>query len=133
MKKCAFMLLLPVLLFCLLAGTAITAEGKERSDASTLDPQKPEAEQNIRIRDPFLPGESVRGKLYTPSVDVTQLRVQAILYHPGNPKALISGQIVGIGDKLFEYSVAEIRRDRVRIKSGTRIYQLFLKLPFESK
>lgn len=118
-------------LFCFLAGSGLIAEGKDLPYPTSMISSAVGTNPEHGIRDPFQPDESVRGKLHTPSVDPSQLRVQAILYDPGNPKAIISGQVVGLGDRIYEYSVSKISKSKVCIKRGHREYQLFLKLPFE--
>ena len=48
-----------------------------------IESETPQAEEQeteeIKVRDPFLPGESVILKLYAPAVDPSQLKLQAIL------------------------------------------------------
>jgi len=107
------------------------AKANEAPRAKNTTLQTHEKKTEGRLRDPFLPDESVRERLSTPSIDMANLRLQAILYHPSSPRALISGQVVGIGDPLYEFVVSEIKRDKVSIKRGTREYDLFLKLSFE--
>jgi hypothetical protein len=85
------------------------------------------------VRDPFLPGDGGVGSLYPPSVDPGQLELQAILFHPGDSKALISGQVVGEGDRLFDYTVSTIQPGRVSLQRGKNQYVLFLLLSHEKR
>jgi len=83
------------------------------------------------MRNPFLPAEWVRGRLKPPPMDPNQFRLEAVLSGRGRPRALISGQVVGVGDPFYDYSVSEIGTDQVSLQREDREIQLHLKLPYE--
>ena len=85
------------------------------------------------LRDPFHPGGGRFGSLYPPSVDPGQLNLQAILFDAGESKALISGQVVGKGDQLFDYTVSKIQPGKVSLQRGKNNYYLFLVLSHEMR
>jgi len=96
-------------------------------------PAAPGQDERTPIRDPFAPGDGRYGSLYPPSVDPGQLNLQAILYHPGESRALISGHVVGEGDQFFDYTVSSIQPGQVSLKRGKNSYHLFLVLSHESR
>jgi len=84
-------------------------------------------------RDPFLPGNGGYMGLAPPSVDPGQLDLQAILFDPGRSRALISGQIVSEGDRVFDYTVSKIQPGKVSLRRGENHYYLFLVLSYEKR
>jgi len=83
------------------------------------------------MRNPFLPAESVRGRLKPPPRDPSQFRLEAVLSGRGRPRALISGQVVGVGDPFYDYSVSEIGADRVSLQRDNQEIRLHLRMPYE--
>jgi len=121
-----------LILLCLL-GTGNATEGIPALSLPHAGIQDPAQTDAVPNRDPFLPGDGGYGTLHPPSVDPGQLDLQAILFHPGQSRALISGHIVSVGDRVFDYTVAEIEPGKVSLQRGKNHYYLFLVLSYENR
>jgi hypothetical protein len=55
-----------------------------------------------------------------------ELTVNGILWDTKEPKAVINGQSVGVGDKISIYTVIKIKEDRVLLSNGIEILELKL-------
>jgi hypothetical protein len=70
-------------------------------------------------RSPFLPSEYIK--------KTTSLVLNGILWDKDNPQAVINGKLVKIGSKIDSKEVIEIKKDRVILSDGIRIFELKLK------
>ena len=80
-------------------------------------------------RDPFIPQLSKEGKAIATldAQKADELRLEGIIWDPkGEPLAVINGNVVGVNDSKYGYTVLEIYADQVKISIGKNIY--FLKL-----
>ncbi|MBU0759919.1 MAG: hypothetical protein KKC66_04200 [Candidatus Omnitrophica bacterium] len=60
------------------------------------------------------------------STNISDMSLTGILWDDVAPLAMINDNLIGIGDKIGEYTVAEIKKDRVILTDGTNDYQLTL-------
>lgn len=54
--------------------------------------------------------------------------LEGIVWDPENPKAIINGAIVGVGDKIKDYTIIHIKRDGVILRDEARNVELELGL-----
>ncbi|MEW6443840.1 MAG: hypothetical protein AB1640_23090 [bacterium] len=92
----------------------------------------PDVAEEAPARNPFLPADPFAAGLLPESTGPGGLELQAVLLHSNRPKALVSGEIVSPGDRILDYTVAEILKDRVCLTQGQVRHCLFLRLPFEA-
>lgn len=62
------------------------------------------------------PTGDLSGGVRTPADAV----LTGILWDPNRPSAVVNNRVVGVGDSVGPWTVAEIRRDRVILSDGTR-------------
>lgn len=70
-------------------------------------------------RNPFVP----KG---TPGTLPSKLVLGGIMWHEENLKAMINNVLVGIGDKIGENTVVDIKKDSVILNNGTEDFELHL-------
>lgn len=63
----------------------------------------------------------------TPTATTKTFRLQAVVYHPQRPSAMVDGQTVFTGDRFADYRVARITRNSVTLTSDAG--DVTLKLP----
>ncbi len=85
-----------------------------------------------QLRDPTRPHSVVRDKAPSPkakkSTPRSKMVLQSILIAEDRQSAVISGQLVSVGDTISGFRVSEIRIDEVVLRKGknkTRVLQLF--------
>jgi hypothetical protein len=98
---------------------------------SDVDPDIAQAAQPLPT-DPELPSvvpatAAVDTKLAVIETVPKGPRLQAVVYHPKRPSAIIDGKTVFIGDNFEDFRVAKISKTSVTLSSGKE--QLVLKLP----
>lgn len=73
-------------------------------------------------RDPFT-------RIQTISVEkeISGINLSGIIWDTKNPKAIINGKIVGIGTKINENTVVDIKSDRVILSDGERQFGISMK------
>jgi MSHA biogenesis protein MshK len=79
------------------------------------------------LPDPTRPPD-LQGEMFEP---VQAPALQSILIAPHRRQAIISGQVVKVGDKVRDAQVVEIREDRVVLRNGASTETLFLQGPRE--
>jgi hypothetical protein len=134
-------LLIPFLVFAgylFFAETLHAGEEPSQREEIQVDQVEQEAESDLQedaelfpVRNPFVlePGYGIaRGPGL---IDPSEMTLEAIVYNPGRAKAMIRGEIVGVGDQVFEYHVADIGKDFVILERGRRKHLLSLDLPYE--
>jgi len=52
------------------------------------------------------------------------LMLSGIVWHKTKPKAIISSEVVGLGDRVGNYIVKEITQDKVVLTDGSKDYEL---------
>lgn len=70
-------------------------------------------------KNPFLPKE-------VHTMPLTSLTLNGIVWDEDTPKAIINGEIVGVGDILGENRVVDIKPDKVILNDGTADLELTL-------
>lgn len=70
-------------------------------------------------KSPFLPKEVIVRV-------IPKLILNGIVWDKKNPKAIINGEIVNVGDKVDESTVVDIRLNRVILNDGTENFELKL-------
>ena len=58
--------------------------------------------------------------------EFTGLSLNGIVWDEENPKAIINGAIIGIGDKLGVNTIVDIKKDRVILNDGAADFELIL-------
>jgi hypothetical protein len=83
-----------------------------------------EETRNLKVeRDPFS-----RGQAHSSSAkDISMLGLSGIIWDKKNPKAIISGKIVGIGSKVKNNLVVEIKPNSVILNDGEKDFEIILK------
>ena len=71
-------------------------------------------------RNPFTPSGTL-------STSTSALTLGGIMWQKVNPKAMVNNEIVGIGDKIGEYKVTDIKKDHVVLNDGKESHTLYLK------
>ncbi|NQU95202.1 MAG: hypothetical protein HQ549_03090 [Candidatus Omnitrophica bacterium] len=71
-------------------------------------------------RNPFTPTG-------VPGTSSSALTLGGIMWQEVSPKAMVSNEIVGIGDKVGGYKVIDIKKDRVVLSDGKENHTLYLK------
>src|SRR3989338_5757188 len=111
-----------LLFFFLFTGTAWGATSL--SDIATEQLEK----EQIRVgaRNPFMPAD-VKGE-----IDITSLTLEGLVIGEGKAFALVSGNIVRVGDQLGKYSVAKIHEGEIVLSLDNQEYHLNLEGYIES-
>jgi hypothetical protein len=55
---------------------------------------------------------------------LSEFSLNGVLWDTENPKAIINGRIVGVGDNVREYTVIEIMQNKVILSDGARDFEL---------
>jgi len=72
-------------------------------------------------RSPFVSQETK-----TVSSDM-KITLSGVVWHNNEPKALLNGEIIGIGEKIGDYKVTEIKGDSVTLNDGVKDLRLKIK------
>ena len=81
-------------------------------------------------RDPMLPLVSVEGIIvnYDDSLSISDLSLEGVMLGDGDSSlAIINGKIVKLKDKIGDFFVSEIKREKVYLIKGKKIFELKLK------
>ena len=70
---------------------------------------------------PFIPPKTTKLIKTVPKLNLT-----LIFLHKDKPKALINGRMLGIGDKIENISVVDIKADKVILNDGEKSFELNL-------
>ena len=70
-------------------------------------------------RNPFVPKQA-------PIAPGAELSLDGIMWHEANPKAMINGIIVGVGDKIGPNKIVSIKKDRVLLNDGIEDFAIRL-------
>lgn len=92
---------------------------KTAPKADTIDKLKARADSLDWTKDPFVYRPAAAGTVVT-------LRLEGIVWDEVSPKAIISNNIVGVGDKIGESTIVEIRKEAVVLNDGEKIFELKL-------
>ncbi|MBU0469399.1 MAG: hypothetical protein KKF78_06170 [Candidatus Omnitrophica bacterium] len=81
-------------------------------------------------RDPMLPLVSTEGIIenYDDSLSISDLSLEGVMLGDGDSSlAIINGKIVKLKDKVGDFVVHEIKREKVYLIKGNKIFELQLK------
>lgn len=125
--------------FVICPGDALAEDaGPERVLEPLSEVKRPAFETSGEIsrghRDPFMPPEHETETTIKPSVEETDMhadiikdmRLSAIMRGNGSEKAIINGYIVRAGDRIREFYIERIEKDRVVMKADKKEYILTL-------
>ncbi len=120
--KGAFVLILAVLLAAVVApnidGTRAAQFAHFRSHIAASQPDNdPSATNSIEKAQPVASSFQKNPTAATPSNQT--LRLQAIVYGPTTPSAMINGNTVFVGDKVSEWTVTAISSKTVTLQNGS--------------
>ena len=68
--------------------------------------------------------ERVKGKGDESFIDTTQYDLQGIVWGEKNPVAIISGEVVGVGDIILGAEILEVQKEKVILLYGTQKFQI---------
>jgi len=75
---------------------------------------------------PLTPSASATSPSSTTALATPGLTLDGIMWDAENPRAMINGSLVGIGDKIYGNKVIDIKEDRVILNDGTEDFVLRL-------
>lgn len=73
-------------------------------------------------RDPF-----TRSQTISVEKEISGINLSGIIWDAKNPKAIINGKIVGVGSKVKENTVVDIKPDRVILSDSERQFEISIK------